>query len=343
MLCGLGILAAMLLLSGHWLWKMWVLTGNPVFPWLNNILPSPLALADSNRELARLPKSPAEALFYPLFFTLKPWILNLPFRDAKFLVLYTVVPAAIAYVGWSRLVAKRRLPWPPGSQFLLSFLVISYLTWIVVFGTYRYAIVIEMLAPLAVVVCLAAVLSAPRLRRLAVGAPPLAMLLAVQPGDWGRRDWDGEAWRPFVNVAVPAGVDLGRAMVVVPGWRPGSSWRPSAFVIPAFPAAVPFLRISSMDDPGQETITGFDDDIRQRIAVHRGPLYVRRRRRGAGKPAPLRQGDRQGQLPSRRLQRRRAVPAVPRRRWLGQCPAPPSSGVSVRCANRRSPPSCPVT
>jgi hypothetical protein len=47
-----------------------------------------------------------------------------------------------------------------------------------------------------------------------------------------------------------------------------------SFVIPSFPADIPFLRIDGWLVPSSDRSTGLAQEMRARIDSHRGPLYV---------------------------------------------------------------------
>jgi hypothetical protein len=142
----------------------------------------------------------------------------------------------------------------------------------VLFGVYRYAIVLEMLAPLLVTAVLFALSARSWRWPLAAGAL-LGLALLTQQGDWQRRPF-GRLGDAYIAVQ---GIDPGRlkdAMVLMTAWRPGSEWRPASFLIPSFPAGVPFIRIAASDDPAENTYPGASRIARERIAGHSGPLFV---------------------------------------------------------------------
>ncbi|WP_270936180.1 hypothetical protein [Falsiroseomonas oryzae] len=262
---GLGVLA----LSGFWLWHLWQTTGNPLFPYFNDIFRSPLAPIGNNRAMGAMPRGLLDTLAFPVFFTLTPWRIDGATRDPKLILAYVMVPVGLAFA----LTSRRRpaLADPRLGLFLLVVAAVTYVVWLRLFSIYRYIIPVEILAPLLVVVAVGFLPLAERARRIAV----VALLILAMPVQLSFRDriaWGGSHWRPFVSAVPPVGMDLTGGLVVVPGWHPG--WRANAFTIPFFPPDLPFLRIIAHDDPAGRLVTGFDDEIARRIATHAGPLFV---------------------------------------------------------------------
>ena len=61
-----GVIAVVAILLGPWLLQVWRQTGNPIFPYLNDVFHSPLTTADSHWLSSYRPQSLAEILFLPL-------------------------------------------------------------------------------------------------------------------------------------------------------------------------------------------------------------------------------------------------------------------------------------
>ncbi|WP_137177908.1 hypothetical protein [Roseomonas sp. AR75] len=267
---GLGGAIGVLATSGFWLWHLWETTGNPLFPYFNHVFRSPLGPIADMRTRHALPRDLWEALVYPWVMLRMPWRVDSPVRDPKLLVAYVLVPAGLVLAllrpRAANLLAERR-----AALFVLFTIAAGYLIWLYLFSIYRYAIPLEMLAPLAVVAAVGFLPLAGRAARLLALALML-VVLPIQPSNRDRIPWAGALWSPFVAVAPPEGMALDDALVVVPGWHRG--WRPNAFVIPFFPPEVPFLRIVAHDDPAGRLVTGFDGEIAQRIATHEGSLLV---------------------------------------------------------------------
>jgi hypothetical protein len=267
-----GGAAGVLALSGFWLWHLWELTGNPFFPYFNEIFRSPFGPIGNNRTRHAMPRGMLEALFYPVVFTLAPWRIDGVVRDPKLLLAFLVIPVSLILAalgrrkGWGNALAE-----PTLATFLLIFAAIAYALWQVLFSIYRYVIPLEMLVPLLLVV--AAGFLPLRPPRPALAAALLLLLsLPSQVSPVFRTGWGDLAWRPFVHAAPPPGLDLGGALVVAPGWYPG--WQPYAFVIPFFPREVAFVHV--LGQPHQDALLfeGFLPWIDRRIASHDGPIHL---------------------------------------------------------------------
>ncbi|WP_137179526.1 hypothetical protein [Roseomonas sp. AR75] len=264
----LGVLA----FSGFWLWHLWELTGNPLFPYFNEIFRSPFAPAGNNRTLHAMPRSLWEALAWPFIFTWKPWRIDGDVRDPKLLIAYLAVPLGIACA----LLRRQRgddttLAEPRIGLFLLVAGACAYLLWLGLFSIYRYILPLEMLAPLLIVVAIGFLPL-----RAALRSPALALgLLAaapIQPSTMFRLPWGGGAFLPYVHATVPAEFDYRDAIVVAPGWSPG--WQPYGYTIPFFPPQVAFVHVLGAEHQDARIFEGFLPWIERRIAEHRGPIYL---------------------------------------------------------------------
>lgn len=268
---GVGILLGVGLTAGFWLWHLWQATGNPLFPYFNDIFRSPLGPIGNNRTHHAMPRGLLETLGYPFVFTRMPWRIDSPVRDLKLLVAYLVVPLGLLFALFGpqkirEMPAERRL-----GLFLLVAAAVTYVLWLHLFSIYRYIVPLEMLVPLLLVAAAGfAPVSARARRWVVIGL--LLVVVPIQPSNRDRRPWNGTQLGRFVEAVPPAGVDLSGAMVVVPGYHPG--WTPNAFAIPFFPPEVPFLRILATDNPTERLATGFEAMATARIAAHAGPFFV---------------------------------------------------------------------
>ncbi len=204
-----------------WGARLWQLYGNPVFPLFNGVFHSPWAGAESARDIRFLPKTAFQAIFYPFF-----WVSGRTFTvtertlyEPRFALAYVAIMALLTRHAWLR----RRLPRP--LVFLLIFTIVAYTVWEALFSIVRYAVVLEMLTGIWIVLALHAFL--PRPRAFAFGC---AVVLAVifideKPYDGGRLKHYG---RSVFDVSLPAVPD--GATIALTG-------RPLGFLVPLFPQA----------------------------------------------------------------------------------------------------------
>jgi hypothetical protein len=257
---GIGGFIGAALFGGTWAWTLWQATGNPVFPYFNDIIGSPLILDASYRDPRFLPESLAEALLYPFLFALDGMqVSDIAFRDIKIALAYTLVPLTVL---WALMFRPAQLT--QAMRLLFTVCVVSYAVWLYIFGIYRYVLTLEMLAPLliALAVSLWPITSQRRLQVLA--ALWFGALLCT---GWSTIAGIGGSWRDeYVNVTVPPIADPARTLAVMAGVEP------MGYIVPAFPPQIPFLRIDGwLDTPTAQSALG--NRMRARIDAHDGPIF----------------------------------------------------------------------
>jgi hypothetical protein len=272
--CGLGVIAGFAVFGGWWMWELWTHYGNPLFPYFNDVIRSPWALPASYRDDRFIPKTVAQALLLPFRLFVDGTVAGeIGFRDARLLCAYVVLPATPVMVLIARVksASETNNDRPAvdvfAARYLAAAFVLSYCVWLILFDIYRYIIPLEMLAPLVAVGCLAFwPLSWQRQLSLAIGLLGF-MIITTRPGDWGHKPWAPSG--KFVDVTVPPITDPATTMVLMTGLAP------TAFVIPAFPPEIPFLRAQSyFVGPGDAT--RFNEVLHQRVAAHRGKIFLLR-------------------------------------------------------------------
>jgi hypothetical protein len=125
-------------------------------------------------------------------------------------------------------------------------------------------VIIEMLAPLAIVACVLRWPVIGQIRALTGAVLLIFLALSTRPGDWGRVPWSHR----FVEITAPV-LSLPEApMVLMTGLVP------TAWVITAFPAEIPFVRVSGFSHHPDEGDAGLVRMARERIEAHRGTFYL---------------------------------------------------------------------
>ncbi len=220
---GLGVLAGIAATSGYWFVTMWQVFGNPLFPQFNAWFGAPLAAPVSIVDLRWLPKSVAEALLFPFAMVADARRVNeVPMRPFIWPVLWLLV------VGWAGCALLRRAgTWlTPAARFVVVFVGLAFLTWMAVFSIYRYAVAMELLAPLAAWLLLHRMLAADAARRAAAVVLVLVAVSALAGArTWGREGWDVDAFR----VEVPPLPATGTVLLI-------GSEQPLGWMAPFFPA-----------------------------------------------------------------------------------------------------------
>ena len=261
---GAGGFLGAVIFGGSWALVLWRETGNPIFPYFNDVFGSPLLLAASYRDMRFLPQGALDAWVYPFLFSFDGTrVADAPFRDVKIMIAYVLAPLAL--VLWSaRRAASDRVFTDQAVRLLFAFAAMSYFVWLNIFAIYRYAVTLELMAPLLIAMAIDFVPVAARYRWFATAA---VLVLAVFALGWStsigsRPDWGAR----FIAVDVPSLAKPDETMVLMAGKEP------SSYVIPSFPPQVPFLRIDSwLDSP--KSHTQFGERMRVRVAAHNGPLF----------------------------------------------------------------------
>lgn len=257
---GSAALAMFLLVHGHWMLDLYRQFGNPLFPQFGDVFGGDFVSAGQQRDDRWLPHSLWQWLAYPLIWTDHNQLVSeLRFLDLRVPALYLVLLALPLW--WRR--ARADSPQPAGLRFLAAAAGAGYVLWLLLFAYYRYAVVLEMLAPLLLA---PAVLALRGRTALVLLCTALAVLtLATRPARWGRAPRYAEQ---FIEVQLPPRSDYAQAMIVLAGDEP------LGFLAPSFPASTRFVRIRGnlMGPPHAEW--AMDREARRRLQAHTGPLYL---------------------------------------------------------------------
>lgn len=258
LLCGVAAFVAFLATTGWWFFVLWRETGNPVFPYFNDVIGSTLILDASYRDERFLPQSLLHALLFPFRASLD-WRVSAdgPLTDWRIAFAYAAVLLA-AVTLLLRRAAATPLVERGATAVLFAFTLVGYVSWLVVFAIYRYIVTFEMLAPLLIVAAIG-LWPLPRRARCVLAACALLGAVLLTPIPRENRPPFAER---VVTVDVPAIARPEATLAIMTGVEP------MAFVIPSFPAQVPFLRIDGyLVGPGAQTpmLSG----MRERISAHR--------------------------------------------------------------------------
>ncbi len=238
-----------LALAAPWAWHLWMLTGNPLFPYFNDLFRSDWVPPAALQDRRFLPASPLDALMLPV-----RWALG--WHPASEPTLRDLRPLAVWLLAAAWALAPRRLG---ASLWLPRAWLIGFVLWLVQFAIHRYLLPLELLSGV-VLLQLAQRLRSRPVPRAGVAVAAVMLVLWTRAGDWGRRPF-GPDW---FGVAVPADLaDPGRLFVMLGG-------EPMAYVVPFFPAGDIFVRIQGNLPvvPGTRTFAL----AAARIDGHRGPL-----------------------------------------------------------------------
>jgi hypothetical protein len=152
----IGGIAAVAVAGGWWFWEVGHATGNPVFPYYNNIFHSSLWGDNAFRDTRFGPRGIWDAMKFPYYmFHGTKRLLDYRIRDPRWLLLELTV-AAVVVVLAVRWVRRGRAAAMPGlTSILLSvFFAVGSLAWLVQFGIARYAVTGELLTGVLFVLAL---------------------------------------------------------------------------------------------------------------------------------------------------------------------------------------------
>jgi hypothetical protein len=262
----IGGLAGVVAMMGYWTIHLEHLTGNPLFPYFNDVFKSPLALAAPYRDMRFLPTHLGIAAAFPILFSLN-WAIadDIPFRDIRVMLAY--ISAIVAIIVW--LLGRRSkdpLVIPEAARPILAFAAVSYLVWLKLFAIYRYIVLLEMVGPLILAIAIG-LLPIPRRVQLITLAVLFLATAATTHVEYIERSPISD---PFVDADVPKIAHPEKAMILLTGNGP------LGFIAPSFPHNIPLLRIDGwMVQPQDGTVLtiAMKNRVRGHMA-HRGDLYV---------------------------------------------------------------------
>jgi hypothetical protein len=236
-LFGISVLIGLLIAGGYWMFNVWSIFGNPIFPQFNDIFQGELAQFEPIRDIRFLPKTIFEKIFYPALFTVNPLrVSELRYDQISWLIVYIAVLALLG----SRIVkffktSSDQCPWSAEVSFLVAFFCISYFLWLNMFGIYRYLIPIEILIPLLLFISINHFFKSRFSNWVAIlfiGIITVANLRGVP--DWSHSAWSEAIYHIEAN---PLSTDPEPAAVYLVG-------QPLAWIIPALDIKAPFIQIA---------------------------------------------------------------------------------------------------
>jgi len=264
---GVGVLIGIAITMGYWASFLQNNYGNPLFPYFNQYFQSPLAPLSSARDLQYITRNLHDFIFFPFIFADSPFrVGEIPWRDWRIPILYALLPIAILlrlFFGRSK-DSQQAIAEPLIARYLLWVTALSYFVWVGMFCIYRYAVPMEMLAPL-LIVCAVGMLPL-KLQTRGILAALILVVIAVtiQPGNWYRRaTWNSH----FVEATLPDLGDTSNAMLLMAGFEPYSH------MVTQFPPNMPVVRIqSNFASPNEDK--GINKLIHTRIDQHKGRFLM---------------------------------------------------------------------
>ncbi|MDD3371607.1 MAG: hypothetical protein PHE27_07270 [Alphaproteobacteria bacterium] len=258
---GIGVLVGGAATFGSWAFFLQTHFGSPLFPYFNNVFQSPLAPLASARDIQYVPHSMGEWFSMPFLFARSPFrVGEIDWRDWRLTILYVLLPlAVVARAAFGRTRGDEGVARSKAGAYLLISFSIAYVVWLGMFSIYRYAVPLEMIAPVLIVLAAGLLPFRANVKGFLAAAILVVVAFSVRPGNWTRRD----VWLDrFVEVETPPLGDTSNLMILMAGLEPYSH------VIPEFPADISFVRVqSNFSSPEQGK--GINGLLRERIEAHR--------------------------------------------------------------------------
>jgi len=267
----IGLIAGFLTSSGFWMYILWRKFESPLYPFYNKIFKSPYFYDTNFHDNRYFPKELSKWLFLPFYLINdKTALAGRVFGDIRLAVVFTMAAVAIGiYVfkklsqgGWSRTDLTVT---DNSHRFLLAFFLCSYVVWEQMFFIYRYALPLEMLSPVIIVILVMYLSRDEKKRAIAITVIFSASILFTRIPDWGRRPWP----ETFFNISVPTLKDPDNTIIIMPF---SLRARPS-YLVPFFPKGVRFMRFQSLiTNPKDDS--KMQSEMRDILERHNGPVYL---------------------------------------------------------------------
>lgn len=253
---------------GAWGWHLFHLTGNPVFPLFNQIFHSNWIAPGVGTDDHFKPRNLVQWLFYP-FFWLRPGrniVTESLFADPRYALAMLLMVALCVMAAAQRL--KKQPCTDAVTRFLLIFVACAYVFWLALFSILRYAIPIEALTGVVILLVVRTMrpawwegASSKTLRNGLFIALTLLLIAFTRYPNWWRGRYEKQVF------AIDTGQVEPDSLVLIAG-------SPAAYVAPFFPHTddVEFIGLTWF----LQSARGFHlwDATINRIASHHGPVYA---------------------------------------------------------------------
>ena len=140
----LGGLLGFLIVNGWWMWKMWVLYDNPVFPFLNGVFKSEYFDEFNFRDKRFLPDLKTFLIYPYLWYFFPNGISEVSYEDIRLTLIYTILCGVLICCLWRHEI-KEKYQKRHFETALYLYVFISFIIWMLLFSILRYAIIIEVL------------------------------------------------------------------------------------------------------------------------------------------------------------------------------------------------------
>lgn len=266
----IGSAVGFIITAGYWLLFLWEKFQNPLFPFFNKIFHSPY-YPEINWEFTEyFPQNVWEWIFYPFFFSLNGSRVDMFFIDLRLPILYVLfILVGLIYL-FNLYKNKQNIFESIAEKWLILFFLFSYFFWELSFSILRYAVILEMLVPLLIVLLIRKIFQNPRVQNLTITTIFGTIICFVFTDVADRGTWTDDSYFGF---KIPPSVhQIKNGLVLLPtkNYEFVDVWPLSlSYIIPFFP---PDWRFIGVPYPNI-TIENTSTEISKRISQHKGPLY----------------------------------------------------------------------
>jgi hypothetical protein len=251
-LFGVGVALGTALTGGAWMWGLWRQTGNPIFPFMNGVFRSPWYDPVNYFDDRFVPKNLTDGVL----FIFRSAIGERPGVEVG----YNDIRLAAALVFLPLLVCKRPQGWAAA---LFIFFLSGLMVWLKIFGIQRYALVLDMLSGVVMVLIVSMVFHY-ALQLVVLLVLATACLLTLSVPEWGHMECAPHANGNWFQVAVPDSLRRDHQLFLM------LTTNPMSYVIPLFPPDSTFVRVQDNLSPSPATLLARQRDTA--IQNHQGPV-----------------------------------------------------------------------
>lgn len=273
-LSGIAVGTGFSITAGYWMSTLWRNFHSPLFPFYNRIFRSPFYESVKFTDSRFFPQNIHEVLFYPFYFIkTQKLVSELPFRDSRLALCYMLICAYILVHLYKTIRNNNLLRDPENAEakdkdennyyFLIVFFVASYILWQYMFSIYRYAIILEFLSPIIIVLTIKHIFPTPKTFIRLSFILFVLIIFTSRPMNWGRVPWSGD----FFEVRISPDIHTDNSIVIIAGLEP------LAYVIPYFPKTARFVRVqSNLTNPYADTL--LQTEIKSILRQQGAPKYI---------------------------------------------------------------------
>lgn len=264
----------LLVSAGYWMLILWKKFHNPIFPLLNNIFHSPDFPAIGWRDTRFLPHGILQTLFYPFYFSWTGQTGDSYFRDLRFMLVYIFFVMLIISTGWHVFRKKTIRTENIAVYWLFLFFIFSYIVWQNLFSIMRYAVALEMLAPLIIYLLIRKMFRKNNWYMAVLTPAFFLIIMFMVPTCMIRAPWYNS---DYFNIQMPGFVKLipkAYVLVAYSAYALSPDPRPQNFLIPFFPPNWHFIGVPFIKNKADLSDAKISQHIANLINQNKGPFYL---------------------------------------------------------------------